>query len=41
VRTPAEEVLPNGLTTGEVGYLVAGIKDVMDARVGDTITAGE
>ena len=27
------------LGTGEVGYMVAGIKNVLDARVGDTITS--
>ena len=32
--TPAERS-----AAGEVGYLIAGIKDVRDARVGDTITA--
>ena len=26
------------LGTGEVGYMVAGVKNVLDARVGDTIT---
>ena len=26
------------LGTGEVGYLVCGVKNVLDARVGDTIT---
>jgi GTP-binding protein LepA len=32
--TPAEV-----LTAGQVGYLVAGIKSIQDARVGDTVTA--
>ena len=32
-RTPT-----GGLTAGEVGYIVAGIKEVRSARVGDTIT---
>ncbi len=32
-RRPVEE-----LTAGEVGYVIAGIKDVRGARVGDTIT---
>jgi GTP-binding protein LepA len=32
-RRPVEE-----LTAGEVGYIIAGIKDVRGARVGDTIT---
>jgi len=31
--TPVEE-----LATGEVGYLIAGIKDVSQAKVGDTVT---
>ena len=34
--TPVEE-----LTTGEVGYLIAGIKEVSLAKVGDTVTARE
>src|SRR5437763_15523495 len=29
------------LTAGEVGYVTAAIKNVVDARVGDTITAAE
>ncbi len=33
---PAEK-----LTAGEVGYVTAAIKNVIDARVGDTITTGE
>ena len=28
----------NGLGTGEVGYLIAGIKDIAEVRVGDTVT---
>ena len=35
-RTPA-----TCLATGEVGYVVAGIKDVQGAPVGDTITSGK
>ncbi|NLY89062.1 MAG: elongation factor 4 [Firmicutes bacterium] len=33
---PVEELGP-----GEVGYLIAGIKDLRDSRVGDTITSAE
>jgi len=29
------------LRTGEVGYLIAGVKNIKDARVGDTITSTE
>jgi len=29
------------LASGEVGYLIAGVKDVDDARVGDTVTSAE
>jgi len=37
VRTPAE--LPvEALAAGEVGYLVAGVKNVGEARVGETVT---
>ena len=35
-RTPA-----TCLTTGEVGYVVAGIKEILGAPVGDTITSGK
>ena len=31
-------VEPNGLGVGEVGYLITGVKDVRQSRVGDTIT---
>ncbi len=37
VRTPENEVVKE-LKAGEVGYLIAGIKDVRDARSGETIT---
>lgn len=36
-RHPAEEPLPE-LRTGEVGYLVTGLKDVSQVKVGDTLT---
>ncbi len=36
-RRPAETPLPE-LSTGEVGYLVTGLKDVSQVKVGDTIT---
>ena len=35
---PKEVALPN-LSVGEVGYLVTGLKDVSQVRVGDTITS--
>jgi len=37
VRTP-EPTPVNGLGPGEVGYLIAGIKDVREARSGETLT---
>ncbi len=40
VFTPKARDLPE-LNTGEVGFLVAGIKDIGGAPVGDTITDGE
>ncbi len=36
-RRPAEIPLPN-LSVGEVGYVVTGLKDVSQVRVGDTLT---
>jgi GTP-binding protein LepA len=33
-----EPVPSNGLAAGEVGYLITGVKDVRQARVGDTLT---
>jgi GTP-binding protein LepA len=38
VRTPELEPV-DVLSTGEVGYLIAGIKDVGEARSGETVTA--
>ncbi|OUO91518.1 elongation factor 4 [Gordonibacter sp. An230] len=37
-RRPAETPLPE-LAVGEVGYLVTGLKDVRQVKVGDTVTA--
>ncbi|MGM9890430.1 MAG: translation elongation factor 4 [Floccifex porci] len=37
VRTP-KEVIKDQLTTGEVGWISAAIKNIEDVRVGDTIT---
>ena len=37
-RRPAETPLP-ALSVGEVGYLVTGLKDVRQVKVGDTVTA--
>ncbi len=39
-RHPAEVPLPD-LGVGEVGYLVTGLKDVSQVKVGDTITSAE
>ncbi|HAX72613.1 MAG TPA: elongation factor 4 [Firmicutes bacterium] len=40
VHTPHEKVV-NCLTTGDVGFVTASIKDVKNVRVGDTITDAE
>ena len=40
VRTP-KEVIKNELSTGEVGWISAAIKNIEDVRVGDTITKVE
>ena len=40
VFRPQPEPLP-GLTTGEVGYVATGLKDVRHCRVGDTLTDAE
>lgn len=40
MRTPGA-IEKDRLGTGEVGYLVAGVKNVLDARVGDTITSAK
>ena len=37
VKTPKEELV-NSLSSGEVGFLVAAIKDISSVHVGDTIT---
>ncbi len=39
-RTPSEVAMPE-LSTGEVGYLVTGLKDVSQVKVGDTLTLAE
>ena len=39
-RRPAEVALPQ-LSMGEVGYVVTGLKDVSQVRVGDTLTSAE
>ncbi len=39
-RTPGETSLPE-LGCGEVGYLVTGLKDVSQVKVGDTVTCAE
>jgi GTP-binding protein LepA len=35
-----EPIPTDGLGAGEVGYVISGVKDVRQARVGDTITTG-
>ena len=40
VFAPGPQPVPE-LSTGEVGYLVAGVKDVHHAKVGDTVTLGD
>jgi len=37
VRTP-DDLLVESMSAGEVGFLIAGIKDVADCKIGDTIT---
>ena len=39
-RHPVEEPLPS-INTGEVGYVVTGLKDVNQVKVGDTLTTAE
>jgi len=39
VLTPEPRVVDQ-LGVGEVGYLIAGVKDITDAKVGDTVTDG-
>ena len=38
VFSPKKTSKPDGLFAGDVGYFIAGVKDVRSARVGDTIT---
>jgi GTP-binding protein LepA len=33
-----EPIASKGLGVGEVGYLITGVKDVRQSRVGDTVT---
>src|SRR5437868_9154978 len=39
VISPEPVVSPHGLGVGEVGYLITGVKDVRQSRVGDTVTS--
>jgi len=39
VSSPEPTVSPTGLGVGEVGYLITGVKDVRQSRVGDTVTS--
>lgn len=36
-----KQIPTKGLKTGEVGYIIANIKNISDARVGDTLTTAE
>ena len=40
VFTP-RPILQKSLDTGEVGFVIAGMKDIRDAKIGDTITSAE
>ncbi|MFF5211889.1 translation elongation factor 4 [Streptosporangium sp. NPDC000396] len=40
VISPEPKVADKGLGVGEVGYLITGVKDVRQSRVGDTVTSG-
>ncbi|GAA4221713.1 GTP-binding protein LepA [Streptosporangium album] len=39
VISPEPKIADKGLGVGEVGYLITGVKDVRQSRVGDTVTA--
>ncbi|GAA4200034.1 translation elongation factor 4 [Streptosporangium oxazolinicum] len=39
VISPEPKVADKGLGVGEVGYLITGVKDVRQSRVGDTVTS--
>jgi len=39
VISPDPIVSPGGIGVGEVGYLITGVKDVRQSRVGDTVTS--
>lgn len=40
IGTNSPEMLPaDGLGVGEVGYLITGVKDVRQSKVGDTVTS--
>ena len=39
VISPEPIVSPDGIGVGEVGYLITGVKDVRQSRVGDTVTS--
>ncbi|GGL02005.1 translation elongation factor 4 [Planomonospora parontospora] len=39
VISPEPKIADHGLGVGEVGYLITGVKDVRQSRVGDTVTS--